>query len=318
MNNTKLLPLAVGWAVLFGSSLASAQQPSTIQAQKVTMADELTIATAWEAFAVDHNSYTPLDAKSGITSNGRGPGTELHWPNYVQVTFDFMRSMLEPTYIRILPRNDAWGNPYQFAVHIVNGASDQYVVRSLGSDGKVDGDGSYTMGGTSSPEADIVYADGAFVAYPKGISLAPTERPIAELNALKPVDHVVALLEGTGYKYSKVSENMWQFQFSAKSVPSLDVYSYYVEDVLAVIVYIGDKKQVKLDRENLLLLLRYSAEVDSAKPVLMKDDQIALRVECPLRVVDEAQFSYMLTQVTRGADDLLAKLIPKPHQGAAL
>ena len=287
------------------STTLHAQQRGLIEAQRETMRAERSIALAWEAFAAHNNSYTPRDTQSAITSEGRGPGKELRWGRYIQLNVDYVRSLLEPTYIASLPRTDGWGNPLQFAVHLSNGISNEYVIRSLGADGVADSSGTYIPGPTTSPNDDIVYSSGEFVAYPT----APY-RTITELNSLKPVDHVVALLEESGYKYSKVSENTWKFQFAAKSVHSLDVYIYYTQYLVAAFVNIGDRKSLKLDVDTLTTLLRYNNDIDAAKVALQNDDRVVYRIETPLRVIDEDQFRYMLTQVTRGADGLVSKLAP--------
>jgi hypothetical protein len=308
MSNRRMLASVVTFFAV--TATLNAQQQSLVQAQKETMAAERTIAMAWEGFAVDNNTYTPGDPKSGITSEGRGPGDELHWSRYVQINFDYVRSLLEPKYIRSLPRTDGWGNPFQFAVHLANGISDQYVIRSLGADGTADGDGSYVRGATTSPNADIVYTDGEFATYPKGVSIAPPSRPLTELNELKPLDHVVALLEESGYKYAKTSDSTWKFEFKMTTVPSMEVYIVYREYLLLAFVYIGDQKQLKLDADKLRTLLRYNDEIDVAKVALEEDGRVVYRVEAPLRTVDEEQFRYMLTQVSRGADGLIGKLLP--------
>src|SRR5437588_11122851 len=68
--------------------------------QKRTMADMRTIATAWEARATDVNKYTAA-------------GAFLPTTTIANATMDVM---LAPTYIKSLPKNDGWGNPWVFAV----------------------------------------------------------------------------------------------------------------------------------------------------------------------------------------------------------
>lgn len=120
--------------------------------QRRTMADLRSIGTAVEAFAVDHNYY---------------PG-----PTNGIVLVETMREHLEPTYIRELPRIDAWERPFLFW-------SDgrDYMIVSLGSDGveDIDYDGSVPpvagLGreGTQGYEWDIIFLDGQFAQWPEGM-----------------------------------------------------------------------------------------------------------------------------------------------------
>lgn len=115
--------------------------------QKRTVNDMRTIATAWEARATDTHSY----AAAGYTF----PATPVTAAN--------LQVALSPTYLRELPRYDGWTRPYEFAVS-ANGK--EYAIRSRGRDGALDGGTDYTPGETSSPDCDIIYANGSFVTYP--------------------------------------------------------------------------------------------------------------------------------------------------------
>ena len=113
--------------------------------QRHTMVDMRTIATAWEARAMDVNTYA-VGGKQRVT------------------TGDLAR-VLEPKYVRNLPREDGWGNAFQFTV------ADQgqtYVIRSFGSDGKPDRVLNLASGATKNFADDIVYSNGSFTQYPEG------------------------------------------------------------------------------------------------------------------------------------------------------
>lgn len=109
--------------------------------QKRTMADMRTIATAWEARATDRNTYLV----------GR-PGN---------VSYEDLRRVLEPKYVRDLPRTDGWGNPFQFI-----GKDQEYSIRALGSDHRMDA--KPVPGAITDFARDIIYTNGTFVTYPEG------------------------------------------------------------------------------------------------------------------------------------------------------
>ena len=123
--------------------------------QKKTMADMRTTAVAWEARAVDVRQY-----------NAAGAFTMLP----ASIAYPDMMTMLIPTYVREISRNDGWGFPLEFRVDQAIGgatAAAGYVIRSSARDGQYEGD-TYAGGPTTDYDCDIVYAGGQFIAWPEG------------------------------------------------------------------------------------------------------------------------------------------------------
>ncbi len=118
------------------------------------------LGTACESFAVDNNIYPgpvqPIDSVERIAA------------------------VLEPWYMRVIPRSDPWGNPYLFW-------SDRtrYALVSYGPDGIPDFPyatwgrtefDAMQAGGTTRFGADLVFANGEFVQWPTVAGLtSPTE-----------------------------------------------------------------------------------------------------------------------------------------------
>lgn len=121
--------------------------------QKRTISDIRNIATAWEAHALDANSYTASAAT-------------FPWP-VSPISQGELESLLIPHYVKKIPVLDGWGTAYQFGSDQPFGSYGQgYAIRSAGWDQQFDGD-SYQYGLASDFECDIVYANGAFVSYPQ-------------------------------------------------------------------------------------------------------------------------------------------------------
>ena len=123
--------------------------------QKRTMADMRGIATAWEARAVDENRY-----------NAAGVSFPTVAPTQAQ-----MAGMLSPTYIKTLPANDGWNNPWNYyidaAVGDTSASAQNYFIRSRGRDNAAIA--SPVDGPTTNFDCDIVYTNGSFVVYPDGV-----------------------------------------------------------------------------------------------------------------------------------------------------
>jgi general secretion pathway protein G len=118
--------------------------------QKRTVADIRMIALAWEARAVDTQTYRV----AGFT-----------FPTD-PVTFETLRSALVPTYTKTLPQLDGWNRPLQFGFDPETGGLGGYAIRSAGRDGAFQAN--VQEGTTSSVDCDIVFANGSFVQYPEG------------------------------------------------------------------------------------------------------------------------------------------------------
>jgi general secretion pathway protein G len=143
--------VAVFFLVAIIGILAAIAIPNMLTAQnrakqKRTMADMRSLATACEAYATDNNRY----------------------PNATSI--DGLRPMLTPTYIRELPVMDGWKHDLRYEAWSRANELDSYGIASAGKDGVFE-QGTlqeYSPGTTQRFEADIVFANGAFVRYPEG------------------------------------------------------------------------------------------------------------------------------------------------------
>jgi type II secretion system protein G len=123
--------------------------------QKRTMADIRSIGTALEAYAVDYNRYPAAAGgyalPTGITAL---PTTTIGAS---------AAGVLSPTYIRTMPMKDGWNSFFLYSS--ANNNLD-YILGSSGKDGTVES--TPVLGPTTSFNADIIFADGQFVAFPEG------------------------------------------------------------------------------------------------------------------------------------------------------
>jgi type II secretion system protein G len=124
--------------------------------QAKTMADMKEIAMAWELRASDRKSYNAAGATFTLPPNQAAP-------------YD-ISAILEPTYMRAMPKVDGWGHPLEFVTDQpfrgTTGAQ-TYAIRSPGRNGLFDGS-TYTPGPIEAFDSDIVYSNGGFVTYAEG------------------------------------------------------------------------------------------------------------------------------------------------------
>ena len=120
--------------------------------QKRTMADIRTVATAVEAYAVDHKHYPDAIDVSGLSTE------------------------LVPTYIRAVPSSDGWGHSLHYDAWSSQGnITDSYAIGSGAKDGvflhQNLRDYLARPGRTWNFNDDIVFSNGSFVLYPEGIQV---------------------------------------------------------------------------------------------------------------------------------------------------
>ncbi len=158
-----LLELLIVVAII--GILASIAIPNLLTAiqrakQKRTMVDIRNIATAWEARNIEAGRYNA--AASGGTVSG------LDKP----VLMIDLENALSPTYIKTMPRFDGWGYPFVAYTDEDWGsgsaAAEMYALISPGKDGSISA--TLVLGATTSFDCDLVYSNGAFLAYPDGSS----------------------------------------------------------------------------------------------------------------------------------------------------
>ena len=118
--------------------------------QKRTMSDMRNLAIAIESYNVDNNQYP----------------TATTCPSFPDSTFATLSSgsftLLKPTYIANPPYSDGWGHFYYYSVDNTN---NNYSIASSGRDTAT---ATVTCGTTTDFNADIVYSNGTFIAYPDG------------------------------------------------------------------------------------------------------------------------------------------------------
>jgi tetratricopeptide (TPR) repeat protein len=107
--------------------------------QKRALADLRTLASALEARATDTNEYPRVQAIGDLAP------------------------LLEPTYIKRMPRSDPWGQPWRY-----ESWKDHYAIGSAGRDRKFDRASlrQYPKTSTTSFDGDLVYRDGELICGP--------------------------------------------------------------------------------------------------------------------------------------------------------
>jgi type II secretion system protein G len=128
--------------------------------QKRTMGDMRSIGTAAEAYSIDYNAYPPSAAGSIPVLYGG-----ITYPtDFSHTVGSKLQTYVSPTYIRVMPLKDGWGNAI---IYTTNASNQDYGIVSAAKDGALASPA--TSGPTSNFNTDIVFSDGQFTVYPEGV-----------------------------------------------------------------------------------------------------------------------------------------------------
>jgi hypothetical protein len=190
-TGTRTLNRALGLALvlavaalpaLAGGAKKAAEKPEALPlddgaAQKRTVADLRNAGTAlfsWLTDQVDDpTSETEADASAGcgpVNPDKKEAAKLVDLVNIPEISWEELRKILVPQYLVELPRNDAWGNPFEYRLNVANVLCPQVIaIRSAGADGRFDTNGMYEVGSFEPDEMseDLVWSDGFFVRWPQ-------------------------------------------------------------------------------------------------------------------------------------------------------
>lgn len=151
--------IAATAALIATATLAQAPSPTDLEKSSETFWSMRAIGIAllsWHADLFGERDFVGQD--------------EVDFDHLFPISYDHLAELLVPTYIDELPRNDAWGGPFEFrlAANLDEEEVNLFAIRSAGADGNFQGD-TYASGpfGPDDPAQDIVWFDGYFARWPR-------------------------------------------------------------------------------------------------------------------------------------------------------
>ena len=120
---------------------------------------------------------------------------------------------------------------------------------------------------------------------------------------------LLVMLEQSGYRYSKVSEGIWEIDATGKNVKDFKIRVTMAEELVLLIVKLADRKDVSVKNELLVKLLELNHRFDMAR-IALSDEMLYSRIDLHARVVDGAEFNYAVEQLARATDKIYPELKP--------
>lgn len=124
----------------------------------------------------------------------------------------------------------------------------------------------------------------------------------ARAQSKKSVSDIVALLEKSGYTYTKVSDGVWEIPGTGKNLKEFGIRVVVADDILLVMVKLAERKNLRLQPPLLTKLLELNHKFDSIK-VALSEDMAYLRMDTHLRLMDGEELKYLVEQIANAADE---------------
>lgn len=133
--------------------------------------------------------------------------------------------------------------------------------------------------------------------------------PAAGQDKTKGATDIVALLEKSGYSYTKVGDGLWEVPGTGKNLKEFGIKLALADDILIVMVKLGTRKDLKLEPALLIKLLELNHKFDSLK-VALAEDMIYLRMDAHLRLLDNQELKYLVEQIANATDETYPQIKP--------
>ena len=130
----------------------------------------------------------------------------------------------------------------------------------------------------------------------------------------KGATEIVALLEKSGYSYTKVGDGLWEVPGTGKNLKEFGIRLALADDILLVIVKLVDRKNLKLEPALLTKLLELNHKFDSIK-LALSEDMLYLRMDTHMRLLDNQELKYLVEQIANATDETYPQI--KPFVAAA-
>lgn len=120
---------------------------------------------------------------------------------------------------------------------------------------------------------------------------------------------VVRLLEGSGYRYSKLNASAWSITFTGKQKDSIQVLIIPDKTDLVLLAVIAERAQIDNNAAALRALLRSNAKLPEGLSVMLdNDNDYIVQSRSLLKALTVADFKSALQAVAAAADDIYGSI----------
>src|SRR5260370_32632830 len=125
---------------------------------------------------------------------------------------------------------------------------------------------------------------------------------------------LAALIEKSGYRYTKISDGVWEITFAGKNTGDFPVRIALSDNTVVVLAKLADRAELKLQPPFLIKMLELNDKFDSVK-LALSAEMLYVRMDMHARIVDPGELKYLLEQISGATDEmypLLKEFLPAP------
>jgi hypothetical protein len=121
--------------------------------------------------------------------------------------------------------------------------------------------------------------------------------------------NVIAALEKSGLRYTKVSDGVWEIPATSKNVKDFAIRVAAMDDTLIVLVKLVDRKYLMLKEALLVKMLELNDYFDTAK-LALDENMLYARMDLHSRLVDEQELKYLVEQMANVVNETYPHIKP--------
>jgi hypothetical protein len=141
------------------------------------------------------------------------------------------------------------------------------------------------------------------------IILSTSQLTFAQTNKGGAVGKIPALLEKSGYQYTKIKEGVWQINFQGKNLKEFQLKITLIGDQLIMFVDLASRGELDLNNGLAVKLLELNDAMDTIKFALSEKSLYA-RMEAHERIIDLQELKYMFNQMSAAVDEAFPQIKP--------
>jgi uncharacterized protein with FMN-binding domain len=117
---------------------------------------------------------------------------------------------------------------------------------------------------------------------------------------------VLGLLEANGASYTKVRDGVWSVTYTGTHTQTIEVRVAVAEDLVVFVSCLADRSDFRVSPDLLGRFLEFNSDIDSVK-LGFTDDQVMIRLDMHVRLLDEKEWQYALEQVAAAMDEAVGR-----------
>jgi hypothetical protein len=117
-------------------------------------------------------------------------------------------------------------------------------------------------------------------------------------------------LKQSGVKFTKHGDNVWLVKSKGNALQDFNTLIATNEGVVVIGVVMANKKDLKMSQDLLFKILKLAHDIDFIKLGFDNDDDLFVRSERKVRMMDFEEFKACYGEVTNAADHLYTQIKP--------